>query len=96
MKDSNIMKFLTGKGTEPSFISKVSGEDWFKALSDTVPGMKTGVGLAEKEIGKTGVNYGSLYGPGSSILTRLMTKYGDATSPAMPKYQRKSLRRRIA
>ena len=58
--------------------------------------METGVGLSQVPIGKTGANYGSLAGPGSSILTRLMTKYGDATSPAMPKYQRKSLRRRIA
>lgn len=97
MKDNNLVKFLTGEGKPgTSFIDKVKGEDWFQALSETVPGMDTALGLAEKEIGKTGVNYGSLYGPGSSILTRLMTQYGNATSPAMPGYQRKSLQRRIA
>jgi len=94
--DSKTGQFLTGKGTQDSLIKSLEGKDWFKALSDTVPGMKTGVGLSQVPIGKTGVNYGSLYGPGKSILTRLMTQYGDATSPAMPKYQRKSLRRRIA
>jgi len=93
---SNIGQFLTGKGTQDSLIKSLEGKDWLKALSETIPGMDTAVGLSQVPIGKTSANYGSLYGPGSSILTRLMTQYGDATSPAMPRYQRKSLRRRIA
>ena len=93
--DSETGQFLSGKGTEKSFIDEVGDKAWFQALEDTVPGMKTAVGLSKKEIGKTGATYGSLYGPTSSILTRLLTTYGDATSPAMPKYQRKSIRRRI-
>ena len=93
--DSKTGQFLSGKGTEPSFISEIRNQSWFKGLEDTIPGLKAASGLSTKKIGKTGVTYGNLYGPTSSILTRLLTEYGDATSPAMPKYQRKSIRRRI-
>lgn len=95
-KDNNIMKFLSGKGTEESFIASLKDKPGFEALGDVIPGLNTGLSLMEKPLGKQGLTYANLYGPTSSILTRLLTEYGDATSPAMPQYQRKSIRRRIA
>ena len=82
-------KFLTGQGKGLSLFDKWGEETWFKALAETIPGMDTAVGLA-------GTPLGHAYLPGSSILNRLMTQYGDATIPAMPTAQTKSLRRRIA
>ena len=89
-------KFLTGQGKGPSLFDQWKKEPWFEALIETIPGAETAVGLGKHPIGKTSATLGDAYLPGSSILNRMMTQYGDATSPAMPTYQRKSLRRRIA
>lgn len=82
-------------GTKDSLLDLLEGKDWFTALSDTVPGMSSAVGLSKYKIGDTGVTLGSAYAPTSSILNRLMTDYGETTSPSAPRYQRKSLRGRI-
>ena len=98
MPDVNLgktAKFLTGGGKGPSLFDQWKNEPWFEALAETIPGMETAVGLGKYPIGKTSATLGDAYLPGSSILNRLMTQYGDATSPAMPTHQRKSLRRRI-
>ena len=89
-------KFLTGQGKGPSLFDQWKKEPWFEALIETIPGAETAVSLGKYPIGKTSATLGDAYLPGSSILNRMMTQYGDATSPAMPTYQRKSLRRRIA
>ena len=96
--NTRLGKFLTGQGTQESFIAKHAEKPWLQALSETVPGMKAGIGLSQIPLGKykgAHATLGSAYGPGSSILTRLMRNYTDTTSPAMPGYPRKSLRRRI-
>ena len=98
MPDVNLgktAKFLTGQGKGPSLLDQWKNEPWFEALIETIPGAETAVGLGEHPIGKTSATLGDAYLPGSSILNRMMTQYGDATSPAMPTSQRKSLRRRI-